>query len=193
MKTGLVWKVDYEPFGTANIATETITNNIRFPGQYFDAETGLLNNMRRYLDPKNGRYNTSDPVGLSGGVNTYIYSVNNPINYFDPNGTSAIGPAFAFVVKKCAIGALVGPVISSATQIGKCCFKQCGFQFWRCELAKCKPNSCNIAVSALASCVASVAVPNAPPIPVTWELLKPFLIKFGLTGVLKAMGKWGCK
>jgi uncharacterized protein RhaS with RHS repeats len=37
----VVWKAAFLPFGRAQILTETITSNIRFPGQYFDAETGL--------------------------------------------------------------------------------------------------------------------------------------------------------
>ncbi|WP_229626435.1 RHS domain-containing protein, partial [Vibrio parahaemolyticus] len=36
-----VWKASYSPFGKATVTTEQIKFNLRFPGQYYDAETGL--------------------------------------------------------------------------------------------------------------------------------------------------------
>ena len=44
---------------------------IRFPGQYYDAETGLHYNRFRYYDPSIGRYISADPIGQAGGVNVY--------------------------------------------------------------------------------------------------------------------------
>ncbi|BBK14982.1 hypothetical protein OIPHN330_58510 (plasmid) [Citrobacter freundii] len=82
----VVWKADYNPFGKASITTQGPTFNLRFPGQYYDAETGLHYNWRRYYDPATGRYITSDPIGLAGGINTYAYALSNPIGNADPTG-----------------------------------------------------------------------------------------------------------
>ena len=60
--------------------------NLRLPGQYYMAETGLNQNYFRDYDPMVGRYVESDPIGLKGGVNTYGYALQNPLLYIDPDG-----------------------------------------------------------------------------------------------------------
>ena len=82
----IVWRANYTPFGKADVMVETVTNNIRFPGQYYDQESGLHYNYFRDYDPELGRYIQSDPIGLAGGINTYGYVGGNPINFIDPLG-----------------------------------------------------------------------------------------------------------
>jgi RHS repeat-associated protein len=75
-----VWSSKYRSFGDTSIdPTSTVTNNLRFPGQYFDEETGLHYNYYRYFDPMSGRYIKVDPIRLSGGYNLFSYASNNPI------------------------------------------------------------------------------------------------------------------
>ena len=83
----VVWAADYRPFGQTSITTNAVGNGFRFPGQYYDDETGLHYNYHRYYDPKTGRYLTPDPIGLAGmDSNLYGYVLNNPINLIDPYG-----------------------------------------------------------------------------------------------------------
>jgi RHS repeat-associated protein len=58
---------------------------LRFPGQYFDTETGLNYNYHRYYDPATARYQSADPLGLDGGADPHGY-VRNPCTGLDPLG-----------------------------------------------------------------------------------------------------------
>jgi RHS repeat-associated protein len=87
----VVWSARYDSFGLATVGVETVKNNLRFPGQYFDQETGLHYNWHRFYDPETGRYVSADPIGLDGGINLYAYVENDPVNWVDPWGLLAIG------------------------------------------------------------------------------------------------------
>ena len=66
--------------------------NLRFPGQYYQAETGLNQNVNRDYDPLVGKYLESDPMGLRAGINTYAYVRSQPIFLVDSSGL-AIDPS----------------------------------------------------------------------------------------------------
>lgn len=85
----LAWYWRSDPFGNGQ-PTGSITYNLRFPGQYYDAETGLYYNNARYYSPSIGRYYKSDPIGLDGGLNTYTYSDSDPVDEYDPSGTDGL-------------------------------------------------------------------------------------------------------
>lgn len=69
---------------------QTTTVNLRFPGQYYDVETGLHYNYFRDYSPQTGRYIQSDPIGLAGGMNTYGYVGQNPLSFVDVTGENPI-------------------------------------------------------------------------------------------------------
>ncbi len=62
------------------------TSGKSFPGQYYDGESNRHYNYFRDYDPSIGRYIESDPVGLAGGINTYLYVHGDPVNWIDPLG-----------------------------------------------------------------------------------------------------------
>lgn len=82
----LVWLADYTAWGKASIIKENKTLNLRLPGQYFDAETGLHDNLLRTYSPDHGHYLESDPLGPLPGSQAFGYAQQQPLRYIDPWG-----------------------------------------------------------------------------------------------------------
>jgi RHS repeat-associated protein len=87
-----VWDGQFDPFGNASSITGGATMNLRFPGQYFDAETGIAQNWNRDYDPTIGRYIESDPIGMVDGPNPYLYANDNPLSNYDWAGMAVATP-----------------------------------------------------------------------------------------------------
>ncbi|MER8001774.1 putative T7SS-secreted protein [Streptomyces sp. NPDC095613] len=82
----IAWHTRTTLWGTTTWArTSTAYTPLRFPGQYFDPETGLHYNYFRYYDPETARYTTPDPLGLTPAPNPTTY-VDNPRTWIDPLG-----------------------------------------------------------------------------------------------------------
>ncbi len=80
-----VWEASYLPFGGVQ-ASSGPNPALRFPGQWFQSETGLHQNWMRDYDPTTGRYIQADPLGLVDGASVYGYVRQNPGRYVDPRG-----------------------------------------------------------------------------------------------------------
>jgi RHS repeat-associated protein len=86
----MVWQADLSEAGIAKVASNALGAmeelNLRLPGQYFDAETGLHDNFHRTYDPATGRYLQPDPLGYPDGPDPYLYASGDPVNRIDPKG-----------------------------------------------------------------------------------------------------------
>ena len=93
----VVWQWNSDPFGVTSANEDpdgdsvTFAYNLRFPGQYYDSETGLHYNYFRDYDPAVGRYVQSDPIGLAGGPSTYAYAGSSPAMWVDSKGLLQLG------------------------------------------------------------------------------------------------------
>jgi len=88
----VIWQWVYQgnSFGEQQPTSTTgYVLNLRYPGQYYDTETGFMYNGARYYEPSTGRFPQPDPSGVQGGFGLYIYGLNNPLHYFDPDGLQA--------------------------------------------------------------------------------------------------------
>lgn len=86
-----VAEYSYDSFGTP---TKTRLGSqpqpFSYTGREYDTDAALYYYRARYYDPTVGRFIQKDPIGLAGGINLYPYVQNNPINFIDPTGLSAI-------------------------------------------------------------------------------------------------------
>jgi RHS repeat-associated protein len=86
----------YDPYGNVNSNTNpgSITNNLRYAGQYVDPETGLYQLRARYYDPATAQFMSRDPMSAVTG-SPYAYVGDNPLNGSDPTGDNprcTLGP-----------------------------------------------------------------------------------------------------
>ena len=96
----VTWRATYRTWGNVIVEESSeIQQRLRFQGQYFDAETGLHYNRFRYYGTAAHIYISSDPAGLVGGTNTFLYG-NNPINWTDPLGLTGLPVIAGTVVNR---------------------------------------------------------------------------------------------
>jgi len=85
-----VWSASYLPFGGVHVASGAPID-LRFPGQWFQAESGLHQNWMRDYDPTTGRYVEPDPLGLVDGASVYGHARQSPLRWVDPKGEETPG------------------------------------------------------------------------------------------------------
>jgi len=116
--TSWVWDVIYAPFGGVSYIWSNPANiDLRFPGQWFQLESGLAYNWHRHYDATLGRYVQPDPIGYDGGRNVFAYVDGSPLGSFDPTGLNpviAVGAICAEFPQLCVgIAAGAAGIVSS--------------------------------------------------------------------------------
>ncbi len=81
---------EYTPYGSSTyqaVRSQTETEKrYRYTGKERDEETGLNYHNQRYYMTWLGKWMSTDPWGLNGGINAYQYSRDNPVTYTDKGG-----------------------------------------------------------------------------------------------------------
>jgi RHS repeat-associated protein len=87
------------------VEISTVGNVLGLHGLTHDPETDLVYVRNRYLDPRMGRFLTTDPMGYADSVSLYQFALNNPVNFSDPTGTVVFVPLAVFAAKAILAGA----------------------------------------------------------------------------------------
>lgn len=152
ISNAVVWRWTSEPFGSSAPEQDVdqdgiaVVYQLRFPGQYYDGETGLHYNYFRDYDDTLGRYVQSDPIGLKGGLNIYAYVGGDPLSHSDVYGLAsneekvtqvlAVGPADALTASQLADQALSAAQASGLQGLHNGpadAYRHC---LWSCEMSR---------------------------------------------------------
>jgi len=106
--TTVASRLGYSSWGAITESGSGALTDFAFTGHFFDRASGL--NLTRYrgYDALLGRWLSRDPIGLSGGLNLYVYVEQNPILYTDPDGLCKIDHPCAVKYNECAAACEVG-------------------------------------------------------------------------------------
>lgn len=104
----VVASYDYDAFGNGTTAANDYYNPMRYCGEYFDEETGLIYLRARYYDPSIGRFVSEDQHWnldnmIYGDSQTAVMAINSDddTTYYDKNGNVVISEEYPnFLLRK---------------------------------------------------------------------------------------------
>ncbi|MFL5698675.1 MAG: RHS repeat-associated core domain-containing protein, partial [Ktedonobacteraceae bacterium] len=114
---------EYYPYGSTSYqagrsATEVSLKRYRYTGKERDEETGLYYHGARYYASWLGRWVSCDPKGMADETNLYVYVLNNPAKYNDPQGTAANDPTITPLSKSTSDESVVQKIVAAASSAG---------------------------------------------------------------------------
>jgi len=93
---------EYDAFGEILEETGMLSNPYRFTGREYDEESGFYYYRARYYDPGTGRFTSIDPIRgcilPPQTINQYVYVMNNPTSFVDPDGRGFLKKLWKAVV-----------------------------------------------------------------------------------------------
>jgi RHS repeat-associated protein len=147
-----VWVWDTQTFGSNEPNQDPgdgsiFTFNLRFPGQYFDAEIDIsYNYLRDGYEAGIGRFTQPDPIGLKGGSNIYAYAEGNPLLHVDRLGLQAASSVIDIPYPGVGAGAGAGTGAGAGAILGRCLGIGIGLLTYATETSACdtveKPPEC---------------------------------------------------
>ncbi len=93
--TAAVQQTNYAPWGSVENQTGFTFDSTRlgWKGNVWEGgKTNLYYVRNRWYDPASREFISEDPIGIAGGMNTYSYAGNDPVNGSDSEGFSACEP-----------------------------------------------------------------------------------------------------
>lgn len=110
-------RYDYDAYGRRTVGASLVDADFGFTGHLLHQPSGMYLAMYRVYNPEIGTWITRDPIVEGIGLNLYLYTLNNPINYLDPDGRMPVfAPLLAFppvgVIALVGLG-IVGAVLLS--------------------------------------------------------------------------------
>ena len=99
----------FDPFGRMTKLLGSLDSDFQYAGYYEHSRSGLDLTRTRAYSATRGNWLSRDPVGTDEGANEYLYVFNDPINWYDPDGTGALGATWG-----AAIGGGLGGVAGTA-------------------------------------------------------------------------------
>ena len=99
-------QISYDEWGNATTTGNT-DNRLLFKGLLWEPDAGLYYMRARWYDPGPGRFISEDPIGIGGGINTYTFAGDDPVNASDPTGQSWLSAEFRRFSKRYG---KIGPV-----------------------------------------------------------------------------------
>jgi RHS repeat-associated protein len=95
----------YTPFGEIESSNDPTGQPLRYMAREIDSGTGLYYVRARWYDPAMARFISQDPIGLAGGMNTYVYAGSDPVNQRDSSGLMPDCPnCLPLIVVECRQG-----------------------------------------------------------------------------------------